>query len=102
MLGAKHRVGPAHMPCQSSFKSLLPKSSSQPCLLMRLDLGVSNTLKEERKSSRKQGSFGLGERAEAEGELKQRGPFGHCEKNTGESFRRCSPNEEIESESVRV
>ena len=33
----------------SSFMSLLPKPSSQPCLLMRLDLGVSNTLKEERK-----------------------------------------------------
>ena len=88
MLGAKHRVGPAQMPCQSSFMSLpqkvfksamslnetwlgrvsaaerrkknsnvyfhnvwacLKKSSNQPCLLMRLDLGMSQPLKEEKK-----------------------------------------------------
>ena len=59
---------------------------------MRLDLGVWDTLKLKRRKERKQ------RRAEA------RESFGHCERNTSESFslRRCSSYEEIERNTVRV
>ena len=75
LLGARDTLWiPAHTFCQSSFMSLFQKSSSQPCLLMRLDSSVSNTPKEERKlgeGKNKEPYSALSE------ELKQRAIFGH-------------------------
>ena len=48
---------------------------------------------EEKEKKEKKGPFGqyVTERNTLERRAEARVPFGHCEKNTSESFRRCSP-----------
>ena len=108
MLGAKHRVGPTHMPCQSSLMSLLPQASKISFWFnAKLMQGVFNTLREERKErSKRQGSFGLVKKLKQNSE-----PFSHFGVSSRESktqrkreihLERCSLCEEIERNTVRV